>query len=77
MAVQQSLVFDAIDRACENGFGDDMRTLTPLTVAIDICNLDSDFAETDPLDLIPHIVAWRRKSKYHCDDCGSGWFESD
>ena len=63
MPVERSLVFDALDRAAENGYGDNLRKWTPLTVAIDICNLDSDFAETDPLDLISHVEAWQRKSK--------------
>ena len=58
--VERSLVFDALERASENGYADQLRKCTPLTVAIDLCDLDTDFSETDPLDLIQHVEAWQR-----------------
>ena len=58
--VERSLVFDALDRAVENGYAE-LKKWTPLAVAIDLCDLDSDFANVDPIDLVPHVAAWQHK----------------
>ena len=63
MPIDRSLVFDALDRASENGYARAMRVWSPLTVALDLCDKDTDFSEADPLDLIPHVEAWKRKSR--------------
>lgn len=58
-------VFDAMDAAVENGYGQDMLLDTTENVAINLIDYDYDIGEVQPavMELIPHIEAWRAARK--------------
>jgi hypothetical protein len=64
MTALRDLVFEAMDNAVENGYGEMMKTDGLSTVAMDLIGCDSDICEAmdarcDSDELIPHIEAWR------------------
>lgn len=52
-------VFAALERACDNGYEEEVTSWSARVVALDMCDLDPDFETVDPRDLVPHIEAWQ------------------
>lgn len=63
MKITQEMVNEALDRAFENGY--DHTLDDPEQVAVELCDLDSDFEEIAleqrSEDLIPYVKEWQRQ----------------
>jgi len=63
MAVTREMIFDDLDSAIENGYGERLAEYSAIEICMDLIAFAADCEDSSVDELLPHVLQWLKNRK--------------